>query len=115
MLAPVESLWCQYLNASTQITYPASPGDIRVTLLSSSKTAPTLYRVTLLIELWADRETSESDAIELHSLVEMADSQYRLGASIYGVSVQYPLAHPDPDSDLDRYQMTVTHHIRTLP
>lgn len=113
MLIELESLWSQYLNGSTQVTYPVAPGDIRITLLTSSKEAPTLYRVSLLIELWADRATSETKAIELHRLIELADSQYRLGGSLYGVSVDYPLAHPDPDTDLDRYQMTVSHYVRT--
>lgn len=115
MLPALETLWCQYLDASTKIVYPARPGDIRVTLLTSATVSRTLYRASCLIELWANPDTSEAEAIALHAKALMADSQYRLGANLLRVEADIPRPSPDPDSDLDRYQFIVSYHVRTLP
>lgn len=113
-LPPIESVWCRYLSASTEVVYPPAPGTVRFTHLSGHKTGPTLYKASALIELWANPMTSEDDAIALHALVCAADSLRNLGASITAVDADMPRAFPDPDSPLDRYQFLISYSVRTI-
>lgn len=110
----VEATWCAYLGASTQVNYPVSAGTKRVTLLSSVRLSRVSYQVTILVELWANPTTSDTDSINLHDLVVKADSNKTLLSSVTAVDADIPRQLDDPDSDLDRYQFMVTYVTRTV-
>ena len=109
----IEAAWTHWLGGSTETDYPPAPGAVRVTLLSSTPLARSLYDASVLVELWADRATSDADAVALHARALAIDSAPDSLAYITGVTADGPVPNPDPDSDLDRYQFMVSFRVRS--
>ncbi len=113
MLPLLEATVCKYLAASTKVEYPLEPGTRRVTLLQGNKLHRVLYRASILVEQWSTPFDSDVKATELHQ--ELVDMETELvEAHITNVSADIPKPLPDPDSELDRYQIVASFNLRTL-
>ena len=110
----IEAAWAHWLEGTTEVAYPTAPGDVRISLLSVTQIVRTIYDASILVELWADRATSDADAVALHARSRAIDSAPDALAHFTRVTADGPVLHPDPDSrDLDRYQFMVSFRVRT--